>query len=60
MVINGYFVIRYWWLLMVIILVAIGEYSIVDIGGYFINGYCIISYGWLLYVILQLLMIIVL
>jgi len=52
---------------MVIILVAIGDYSI---GGYFVggywwilvvnNGYCIISYYWLLYVILQLLMIIVL
>ncbi len=42
MVIAGYFVIKYWWLLMVIILVllvaiplmAIGEYFIVDIGGY--------------------------
>jgi len=47
--INGHFVIEYWWLLMVIVLVAIGgywwlfvaillinigEYSIVDIGGY--------------------------
>jgi hypothetical protein len=28
MLIDGYFVIRYWWLLMVIILVAIGGYSI--------------------------------
>jgi len=43
--INGhwwiYFVIGYWWLLMVIILMtillmAIGEYSIVNIGGYFV------------------------
>jgi len=31
MAIGGYFVIKYWWLLMVIILMAIGEYSI---GGY--------------------------
>jgi hypothetical protein len=40
MAIGGYFVIGYWWLLMVIILVVtilsmvIGEYSILDIGGY--------------------------
>ncbi len=34
MTINGYFIIKYQWLLMVIILVAIGEYYIVDIGGY--------------------------
>jgi len=34
MVINGYFVIGYWWLLIDIILVVIGEYFIVDIGGY--------------------------
>jgi hypothetical protein len=31
MAIGGYFVIEYWWLLMVIILVAIGDY--------YINGY---------------------
>jgi hypothetical protein len=31
MAIGGYFVIAYWWLIMVIILVAID--------GYFINGY---------------------
>ncbi len=47
MVIDGYFVIAYWSLLMVIVLMAI-------------SGYCIISYCWLLYVILQLLVIIVL
>jgi hypothetical protein len=39
MVIDGYFIGGYWWLLMVIILVAIqlmaiGEYCIMDIGGY--------------------------
>jgi len=34
MAIGGYFVIEYWWLLIVIILMAIGEYSIVDNGGY--------------------------
>jgi hypothetical protein len=42
MAIDGYFVIKYWWLLMVIILLAIvaillmaiGEYFIADIGGY--------------------------
>jgi hypothetical protein len=35
--INGYWWIfynGYWWLLMIIILMVIGEYSIVDIGGY--------------------------
>jgi hypothetical protein len=32
--VGAYFVIRYWWLLMIIILMDIGEYSIVDIGGY--------------------------
>jgi hypothetical protein len=31
MVISGYFVIGYWWLLMIIVLVVIG--------GYYINGY---------------------
>jgi hypothetical protein len=34
MVIDDYFICGYWWLLMVIILMAIGDYSIVDIGGY--------------------------
>jgi hypothetical protein len=34
MAIDGYFIIGYWWLLMVIILMDIGEYFIVDIGGY--------------------------
>jgi hypothetical protein len=34
MAIGVYFFTRYWCLLMVIILMAIGEYSIVDIGGY--------------------------
>jgi len=47
MVISGYYINGYWWILMfinVIILVVIG-------------GYCIISYCWFLYVILQLLLI---
>jgi hypothetical protein len=47
MVIGDYFVIKHWWLLMVILLMVF-------------NAYCIISYCWLLYVILQLLVIIVL
>jgi len=34
MAISGYFAIGYWWLLMIIVSVAIGEYSIVDIDGY--------------------------
>jgi len=34
MVIGDYFICGYWWLLMVIILMAIGDYSIVNIGGY--------------------------
>ncbi len=34
MAIGGYFVIRYWWLLMITILMAIGEYFIVDLGDY--------------------------
>ncbi len=34
MAIGGYFVIAYWWLLMVIVLMTIGEYFIMDIGGY--------------------------
>ncbi len=35
MAINGYILLnKNWWLLMVIILVAIGEYFIVDICGY--------------------------
>ncbi len=33
-VIDGYFIDGYWWLLMTIILMVVGEYSIVDIGGY--------------------------
>ncbi len=33
-VIDGYSIDGYWWLLMTIILMVIGEYSIVDIGGY--------------------------
>jgi hypothetical protein len=36
MVVGGYFINGYWWLLMVIILMVIG--------GYYINGY-----WWLLY-----------
>ncbi len=39
MVIGGYFVIGYWWLLMVIVLVAIGGYFINATSGYFISGY---------------------
>ncbi len=46
MVISGYFVTRYWWLLMAITLVDIGGYwwlfcckPLVVIDGYFINGY---------------------
>ncbi len=31
---GGYYINGYWWLLMVIILMAIGQYFIVDIGGY--------------------------
>ncbi len=34
MAIGGYFFIGYWWSLIVFILMAIGEYSIVDINGY--------------------------
>ncbi len=34
MTIGGYFVVGYCWLLMVIILMVIGEYSIMDIGAY--------------------------
>jgi len=34
--IDGYFIRGYWCLLMVILLVIIGDYSIC---GYFINGY---------------------
>jgi hypothetical protein len=46
MVIGGYFVIGYWWLLIDIILMVIGGYFVI---GYWwllmvINGYCIISY----------------
>ncbi len=56
------------WILVVIILMAIGGYSIVShcgiflvvIDDYSINGYYIINYFLLLYVILQLLVIIVL
>jgi len=33
---------------------AIGEYSIVDIGGYSVVNHCWLFYCWLLYVILQL------
>jgi hypothetical protein len=36
MVIDGYYIGGYWWLIMAIILVTIGDYSI---GGYFIDGY---------------------
>jgi hypothetical protein len=32
--IGEYFVIGYWWLLVAVMLMTIGEYSIVDIGGY--------------------------
>jgi hypothetical protein len=31
--IGEYFVIGYWWLLVAVMLMTIGEYSIVDIGG---------------------------
>ncbi len=34
MAIGEYFITGYWWLLMTIILMAIGEYFIVNIGGY--------------------------
>jgi len=34
MAIGEYFITGYWWLLMTIILMAIGEYSIVNIGDY--------------------------
>jgi hypothetical protein len=47
MAIGGYFINGYCWLLLVILLMAIGGYSIITIGGYFINGYC-----WLLLAIL--------
>jgi hypothetical protein len=47
MVIDGYCTSGYWWLLMTIILVAIGGYwwiliviILVGTGGYYINGYC--------------------
>jgi hypothetical protein len=33
-VIGGYFINGYWWLFMTIILMAIGEYFVVDIRGY--------------------------
>ncbi len=46
MAIGGYFVNGCWWLLTIIVLVTIGEYSIGEymwlsmaIGGYFIGGY---------------------
>ncbi len=47
MTIGGYFVIAYQWLLMVIILVAIGGYSI---NGYQSIFYC--GYWWLLMIII--------
>jgi len=34
MVINGYYISGYWWLLVAIILMATNEDYIVDIGGY--------------------------
>ncbi len=34
MAISEYFIYGYWWLLMTIISMVIGEYSIVDIVGY--------------------------
>jgi hypothetical protein len=42
--IGGYSINGYWWLLVVIILMAIGGYSINGYCGYFINGY-----WWLFY-----------
>jgi hypothetical protein len=32
--VGDYYISGYWWLLMTIILMIIGEYFIVDIGGY--------------------------
>ncbi len=34
MPIDGYFIIRYWWLLMVIILMPIDVFLLLDIGGF--------------------------
>jgi hypothetical protein len=39
MAIGVYFIIGYQWLLMVILLMAIGKYFIGEYCGYFINGY---------------------
>jgi hypothetical protein len=44
--IHGYYISDYWWLLMAIILVTIGGYSIND---YFINGHYVSVYWWVLY-----------
>jgi len=64
-VINGYCISGYWWILMVILLMAIGGYFIdgyllmtimdillMDIDGYFIDGYWWIFYWWIMMVIL--------
>jgi hypothetical protein len=45
MVIFGYYIGGYWWLLIDIILMVID--------GYFINGYCIINYCLIFYVIIS-------
>jgi hypothetical protein len=46
MFINDYSINNYWWLLVSIILMAIGGYFI---GGYSIGGYSINGYEWLFY-----------
>jgi hypothetical protein len=49
-VIRAYFIGEYWWLFMVIILVAIGGYYVnVYLLLYFIGGYFIDGYWWLFY-----------
>jgi hypothetical protein len=44
MFINDYYINDYWWLLVAIILMAIGGFFLVAIGGYFI-----VSHWWLFY-----------
>jgi hypothetical protein len=50
--IVGYFIANHWWLLMVILLMAIVDILLVNISGYFkyimtIGGYYIICYCWI-------------
>ncbi len=50
--INGYQLLFYLWLLVVIPLMVIGGYSILMVNGsYSINGYQLLFYQWLLVVI---------